>query len=368
MKIVITGGHISPALAVIEEIRKKRRNKIYFIGRQTAFEGDSAPSFEKIAVSSLHIPFYAITSARLQRVWTRYTLLSIIKFPKAFFEAVVILRNISPDVILSFGGYVGFIVGLAAYFLRIPLVIHEQTQRAGFANKFLAKFARYICISFPSSRRYFGREKNNIILTGLPLRKEIFSKSKKIVFSNHLPTIYITGGSAGAHFINNLILGLLDKLLKRYNIIHQTGDSSVYKDYERLEAKKRSFDENLQKRYLLKKFFSSKDIGSVYRSADLVVGRAGINTVMEILALGKICFLIPLPYGQKNEQLDNARLVKRLNAGDFVEQKKLVNGLFLEKIEYMLKNKKRFVPDKRVDKLVKKDAALQIVKIVEKCL
>ena len=124
-------------------------------------------------ITKLGIPFYAINTARLQRKFTKHTVPSLIKFPLGFIQSLKILRKIKPEVVLGFGGYISLPVVLAAAFLKIPIVIHEQTLEAGFANKIEAKFARKICISWQSSEKYFPKEKT--VLTGNPLRQVILN-------------------------------------------------------------------------------------------------------------------------------------------------------------------------------------------------
>jgi UDP-N-acetylglucosamine--N-acetylmuramyl-(pentapeptide) pyrophosphoryl-undecaprenol N-acetylglucosamine transferase len=229
MKIIIIGGHLSPALAVIEELKNE---EIYYLGRKHAFEGDKAISLEYEEVSKLGIPFYSINAARLQRKFTSRTIPSLAKFPSGFFQSLKALKQIKPDVVLGFGGYVSLPVVLAAFFLRIPIVIHEQTLEAGFANRMEAKFARKICISWQSSEQYFPKQKT--VLTGNPLRGIVLN-AKPFKEETGLPKIYITGGSSGSHSINLLVEKSLKELLEKFTVVHQTGDARRHADFERLQ-------------------------------------------------------------------------------------------------------------------------------------
>src|SRR3990167_6775375 len=174
MKIVIIGGHLTPALSVIEALPKDAQ--ILYIGRKYSLEGDKALSLEYQAITKKGIPFSAIKTGRLQRRITRYTLPSLVKIPYGFGQSLTILRRFKPNVVVGFGGYVSLPVILAAKTLKIPIVIHEQTLEAGFTNKIVAGFADKICISFESSHKYFPKEKT--VLTGNPIRRTLIKPSK----------------------------------------------------------------------------------------------------------------------------------------------------------------------------------------------
>lgn len=352
MKVVLIGGHLSPALSVIQKLKKEN---VFYIGRRHVFEGDDALSLEHEEIVKLGIPFYSIKTARMQRKITRYTFLSLTKFPLGFYQSIKILKEIKPDVVLGFGGYVQIPVVLAAYILKIPVVIHEQTLEAGFANKLVSGLAKKICISFESSKEFFPKEKT--VLTGNPVKEEIINaKGEKI--NNKVPVIYITGGSTGSHFINNLIEKTLPKLLEKYIVIHQTGDSKKYKDFDKLKDLKNNLTKNFSQKYEIKKFLNANEAAKAISKADLVIGRSGINTVTELIYLKKPAFLIPLPFGQKNEQLKNAEFLKSLGLCEFIVQASLSESLFISAVNSMVKNLanykllKSFVLENSADKIV----------------
>lgn len=343
MKVVLVGGHLSPALAVLENLEK---NNTYYIGRKYSFEGDNALSLEYQEIIKLNIPFYSLNTARLQRKFTRYTFTSLLKMPAGFYQALKILSKIRPDVVLSFGGYLSLPVGLAAYFLKIPLVIHEQTLQIGLANKILSPFARKICISWQSSGKFFPKEKT--ILTGNPIKKDTLKllNSKKIV--NNPPLIYITGGSAGSHAINEFIEKSLDKLLNKFEIFHQTGDSKIYNDFEKLCIVKKHLGEEKSKKYTLTKFLTPKESSLMLARADLVIGRSGINTVTELIYLQKPALLIPLPFSQKREQARNAEYIKSTGLAEVIDQTSLTTDSFINAIFSMYKNINKYKLNKRI--------------------
>lgn len=361
MKILVTGGHFTPAYAVIEKL--KNNNEIIFVGRKYAFEGENSESLEFKTISELGIKFYDLKTGRFQRRFTKHTIPSLLKVPGGIIKAISLVKKINPDIVLTFGGYIGLPVSLAAYISGVPIVVHEQTQDAGLSNKIISRFAHKVCVSFESSRKYFPQ--NKVVFTGNPVRQEIFKPLKSIDIPENLRIIYITGGSTGSHFINDLVLGSLSRLLEKYVVIHQTGDSGVFRDFEKLEKARRSFSFELQKRYILKKFISLSEIGWIYKNASIVVARSGINTVCEILALSKLCLLIPLPHGQSEEQLKNANLVKKSVLGDYIEQNKINEDIFLRKINIMLQNENIYKVKSETKNNKFGNASLKIARVVK---
>jgi UDP-N-acetylglucosamine--N-acetylmuramyl-(pentapeptide) pyrophosphoryl-undecaprenol N-acetylglucosamine transferase len=323
MKVVIVGGHLSPALAVIEKLKNE---EVFYIGRKHAFEGDKALSPEYREIEKLTIPFFALNTGRLQRKFSKHTIPSLIKVPFGFVRSFAILKKIKPDVVLGFGSYMFLPVAFAAKLLDIPVVAHEQTMEAGAANKIVAKIAKKICISWKSSEKFFPKEKT--VLTGNPLREEI-----------------ITGGGSGAHAINLLAEKTLDRLLEKYAVIHQTGWSEIYRDFERLEKIK-------NKNYECRKFLDTKQAALAISRADLVVGRSGINTVTELIYLNRPAFLIPIPSGQNNEQ----------GLGEYVRQQELTPELFISGIESMMAKIENYQVKESV---IFEDAAEKIVKVIK---
>lgn len=358
MKILITGGHLSPALSVIEKLKGE---DILYVGRKHALEGDKAFSLEYQTIKNLGIPFFPITTGKLQRKFTRHTTSSFLKFPLGFFQSFFVLKRFKPDVVLGFGSYVSLPIIIISSILKIPVVIHEQTLEAGFANKLSARFAAKICISFESSKRFFPLKK--VVLTGNPLRKEIIAVSK--MENKGLPLLYITGGSLGSHFINNLVKDTVKKLLKDFQVLHQTGDAKEYQDFDTLLRIKNELPENGEN-YTVRKFLTPAESAEALKKADLVVARAGINTVSELLFLGKPSLLIPLPFTQNNEQLKNAQFLKTLGLGEILEQKKITTEVFLHTLERMYKNINIYKENSSKSKgLIDKDASSKIAEVVK---
>ncbi len=369
MKILITaggGGHFAPALSVITSLSKE--DKVLLVGTKHGLEGDGAITLEYQTAQALSILFVPLTTGRLQRKLSRHTLFSLFKTPYGLYQAIKILRKFQPDVVLSFGGYVSFPVVIASFLLRIPCVIHEQTLEAGMANKIAAVFATKICISWESSKRFFPAKKT--VLTGNPIRKfTVHSSQFTVTNKEHLPMIYITGGSLGSHAINVLVGECIEKLLREYIIIHQTGDAKQYEDFNRLQKLRESFPKELQERYVLTKFISPFTVLEILEKADLVVGRSGINMVSELIFFGKPSLLIPLPFSQNNEQTKNALFLESLGLGKVLPQKALTDDILYAAIVSMIKEKEKYLKNAAIArKAMPIDAAQKIIEVVKSVL
>lgn len=345
MRIVIVGGHIGPALAVIENLPKD--TDIFFIGRRHTFEGDTADSFEYQQVRKLGIPFHSLRAGRLQRRISRHVFSPLLQSPSGVFGAYRLLSQFKPDVVLSFGGYLSVPVAFAARLLSIPVVIHEQTLHAGLANKIIAKFAVKICISWEKSSPFFPKTKT--VLTGIPLRSAILKKEKNNKPDTpSLPLLYVTGGSSGSHAINELVCQNLPGLLSVARIVHQTGNAYAGKDYEQLLEVKASLPQLLKDRYEVVHFLSDSETASVLRKADLVISRSGINTVSELLYLEKPSLCIPLPYGQIGEQEENALFLVSTGLSEILRQQDATPKVFIDTVVTMLA--KRHTYQLRIDR------------------
>lgn len=359
MKILIIGGHLSPAMSVIENLKN---HEVFYVGRKYAIEGDSAVSLEFKEIDKIGIPFFNLETARLQRKFTRHTVPSLLKFPRGLVESYLILKKIKPDVILGFGGYVQVPLILAAKSFNIPTVIHEQTFEAGLSNRAVARLVTKICISWDSSSFYFPKEKT--VLTGLPIKKELIELKMRKQVKNKRPILYITGGSLGSHMINQLVSKSLDNILNVFTVIHQTGDSQVYRDYESLLNKKNDLNSTASNSYSLSKFLSTSEAILAMKKADIVVARSGINTVLELLYLEKPSFLIPISYSQKNEQLKNAQFLKDAGLAEIGDENNLNSESFVVQLKNMYSNISKYKIN-RSEKFNFDNAAVKIVRILE---
>lgn len=322
MKILLTGAHFTTALAVIEELKKFPGVELVYVGRKFSQEGDKTPSVESAKLHKMGVKFIALTTGRLQRSFTLYTIPSLLKIPIGTVQSLWIILTEKPDVVLSFGGYISVPMVCVAWIFSVPVIIHEQTLVSGLANKISSFFADKIAVSFSESN--YPPEKT--VLTGNPIRREILNikrRSKK----GGLPMILITGGNQGSHALNLAVEGCIEDLTRIAKIIHQTGDSK-FKDYERL-SKLQSPNYQL---------FRWVEMADVLPHVDVVVSRAGANTLVELAYLGIPSLVIPIPYLYGDEQNKNAKFFQKMGLATVLPQSNLSSATLLKNILWMLKN------------------------------
>ena len=319
--LFICGGHFSPAIALTEELTGLKDLNIFYLGRKFALEGEKTLSFEYRQISKLQTPFLEITSGRLQRHLSFYTVFSLFKIPVGIIQSIKYFNKYKPDLIMSFGGYVAFPVSFTARLLGVDVITHEQTRVMGLANRIIARFAKLIK------------------LTGLPVRKSIFKfKNTRITeFGNRkLQLIYITCGSLGSRSVNLIIQQIVPELLKKFRIFHICGESRNNSDYHRLSRLRSSLERKLKGNYFLVTSLDYQLAGEVLKNSFLVIARSGINTVAEIFIHRKKAILIPLPWAAYNEQLDNAEILKKTGLAKIINQEDLSGKNLLQSIDLLI--------------------------------
>ncbi|MEA2020363.1 MAG: UDP-N-acetylglucosamine--N-acetylmuramyl-(pentapeptide) pyrophosphoryl-undecaprenol N-acetylglucosamine transferase [Patescibacteria group bacterium] len=320
-KVVFTGGHHTSAVAVIDELKKSQgladKVQIYFIGHRYSMHQEEIRSAEYCEIRGRGIPFYNLHAGKLYKT---VNLWEWLKVPYGFVQALCILLRLRPSLIFSFGGYLAAPVVFAGWVLGIPSVTHEQTVVAGWANKFAARFAEKIFISWPQSGKFFPRKK--VTFTGLPLREEIVALAQSSAWKSSPredPVLYITGGKQGSQVINQTVANCLEDLLSQFFIYHQTG----FLDFAEFKKRAEKLPPGLEGRYMVSDYYSEKEVAEIYKKAMVVVGRAGAHTTYELAALGKPAVLVPIPWASHNEQEKNARLLEQVGLARVLPQDKL---------------------------------------------
>lgn len=346
-KIVITGGgsggHVSVALGFISRLEKEYQNalkQILYIGGDMAMEGEkNAKSIEHRLLQNTNIPFKIIRTGKLQRRLHPSTILLLLKTFGGIIDSYKILKEFKPDMVFSTGGYVSVPVCMVSWLLHIPIYIHEQTAAVGLANRIASRFATKIFITFPESKQHFPSKK--VIHTGNIVREEVFQNTGegevidacKLMKKDKLPIIYISGGSQGSHIINTVILQMLNYLTQEYQVILQTGENTITKDYEKLLKAQMKLPEKIRHRFYPVKYISSQEIGYIYNNMDLFIGRSGANTVYEIGILNKPAIFIPIPWVTHNEQYKNAKILQDLGIAKILPEGELSAETLFEAIK-----------------------------------
>ncbi|MEI6886856.1 MAG: UDP-N-acetylglucosamine--N-acetylmuramyl-(pentapeptide) pyrophosphoryl-undecaprenol N-acetylglucosamine transferase [bacterium] len=372
-RILITGGHLTPAIAVSDELTRKGFTNIIWIGHRHSQVMDKNDSAEYKYVAKKGLKFVELKAGKLFRVWSADTLLpglkALINIPVGFFQSIFILLKYKPSLVISFGGYLALPIVIGAFFLRIKRVTHEQTIVSGLSNRIIGKFVNKVFISWKYSEKYFNPKKT--IFSGNPVRNSIFEvKGNSFSFESDRPTIYVTGGNQGSNVINQTVVPLLPTLLHEFNIIHQTGNSSVTEDFERCKAVKEKLEDSLARRYIVKDYIYEDEIGDVMNRADIIIGRSGANMCSEIMALAKYSILIPIEVSSHNEQFLNAKALEELGLAKILLQKNLktesLNKSIYEVLRYKtmglnLNGKKIETTIEKINKTIKNNSAEIIV-------
>lgn len=299
-----TGGHIFPALAIANAIRKLNpETEFLFVGAQGKME------MEKVPAAGYKIEGLWISG--IKRELTIDNLSFPFKVLSSVSKALRIIREFKPDVAVGVGGYASGPLLYAASLKNIPCLIQEQNSYPGITNKILAKRVQKICVAYDGMEKYFPKEK--ILLTGNPVRENVLKiegkRQEAFSFFRLNPekkTILVVGGSQGARSINRSILAGLNEIRHAdVQVVWQTG--KLFYD-EAQNAVSSAGMENVR----VFDFISQMDFA--YAAADLIVSRAGASTVSEILLVGKPSVMVPLPTAAEDHQTKNIEAMVRKNA------------------------------------------------------
>lgn len=366
IKIVLTGGHAgTTALAVTEELIRRSGARyvwdIYFVGTKRSLEGSVAPTIESEVLPKAGVKFHEIITGRIQRKFTFWSIPSLAQIPIGFLHAFIVLKKVKPHIILSFGAFASFPIVFVGWILRIPIVVHEQTAIYGRANKMSSIFAKIIVLARKSSLDFYPRKKTEIV--GNPLLTQIANIEPKLEIG-YPPTIYITGGSRGSVALNSLIEQILEALLNDYHIIHQTG----YGDFKKFKKIRNSLKANYKISYEIYSVIDPMQVDGVFKRADIIVARAGANTVSDIIAAKRPALLIPLPIAYKDEQEINAHFAQNFGVAKVLSQKSLTSDILLTEINKTRKSWKEIVFKVKDKNSPDIGASKRLVDIVERIL
>lgn len=332
-----TGGHFYPLIAISEAIHDLVREErivapsLYFL----------APSaFDEKALFENGISYVYVPAGRIRRYFSLANLLSPFVVFFGVCRALVTLFRLYPDVVISKGGFGSVPTVIAAWILRIPIIIHESDAKPGRANLFGARFATKIAISFESSRQFFRKKDQvKIARTGIPLRKALMRLEKEgarqyLKLEQGLPTILILGGSLGAAKINEVILSALTDLTAFTNVIHQTGVAN-FKDVESVSKVILHKSEHEQ-RYHAFGYLDEVSLQRAAGAADLIISRAGASAIAEIGLWKKPAVLIPIPESVSHDQRTNAYSYADTGAAIVLEEGNLTPHVLASEVKRIL--------------------------------
>ncbi len=343
--IVLTGGgtagHVTPNIALLPELRKAGYD-IYYIG--------SKDGIERKLMLDQGVPYAGVSTGKLRRYFDLQNFTDPFKVLTGIKQSTSVLNKIKPDVVFSKGGFVSVPVVRAAYSLGIPCIIHESDMTPGLANKLCIPCARHVCVNFPETVPYIKDSKG--VVTGSPIRQELFEGSKEAGvkfcgFKEEKPVLMVMGGSQGAVAINEGIRSILSILTDKFNVIHLCGKGNLSREHSRVEG-------YAQFEYI------GKELPDLFAAADIVVSRAGANSICELLALKKPALLIPLSRkSSRGDQILNAESFKKQGFAHVLEEENITDEVLFASIKNLYNEK-----DKLIEKMERSNQSDAIEKIM----
>ena len=328
-RIVLTGGgtagHVTPNIALLPKLRELGYD-VHYIG--------SYNGIEKTLIEACDVPYYGISSGKLRRYFDLKNFSDPFKVLKGFSEASKLLKKLKPDVVFSKGGFVSVPVVIAAKQHRIPVIIHESDMTPGLANKLSIPAAYKVCCNFPETIDHLPKGK--AVLTGSPIREELMtgSREKALKFtglSGNKPVLLIIGGSLGSVVVNEAVRSVLPKLLERFEIIHLCGKG-------KLDQTLTAMNGYVQYEYI------SDELKDLFALSDIVISRAGANSICEFLALRKPALLVPLSAAaSRGDQILNANSFAKQGYASVLEEEQLTGDTLLAALQDLWENRQSYI-------------------------
>jgi len=324
----VTGGHITPLIAVAKKLKEKDPEaEFIFIGPRSKLEEDF--------MGEAGIPIKKILTGKMRRYFSWLNFVDVFKIPIGIIQALCLLLWHMPDAVFSKGGAASLPVVVAAWVYRIPVMIHESDANPGLANSMLGKFSTRVAVSYPEAESYFPAAQ--VVLTGAPLRADInqgdAAKARQMFsLTESRKTIFVFGGSQGAKAINEKILEILPDLLHKYQVIHQTGE----KNYEAVVRRAGEAGIKAGREGYHPVAFIGPEIKDIFAVSDLVISRAGNNSISEIAANGKPSILIPIEHSANGHQRINAFAVAKFGGCVVLEESNLGAHMLMGQIDEIM--------------------------------
>ena len=345
MKIVLagggTGGHVIPALAIAEELRRQ--------GHDAAFVG-TARGIETRLVPQAGFPLHLVKIGAFNRVSLATRLATVARLPLSVFSAMRILRGFGAQVVIGVGGYAAAPATMAAVLLGVPVVLFEPNVVPGFANRVVARFATNAAVHFAQTGRWFRRFE----VTGVPVRPSFFALPAR---RTRPPALLLFGGSQGARALNRILRESAAELLRRIpelKIVHQTGE----REFDAL----RKFYEDAGLGVEVRPFLD--DMAQRFADSDLIVCRSGASTVAEIAAAGKCALFVPFPGAADDHQLRNAELLAQAGAALLINERELTAERFVTHVTELLNDAPRMAEmGEKARALAHRDAAAHVAEM-----
>lgn len=308
-----TGGHVYPALSVIEQLPAAYKSEVYWIG--------SRQGMEREIINREGLRYFPVFSGKLRRYVSFRNFLDMFKVLFAVVQSIVIFLRDRPGVLFSKGGYVSVPPVMAASILRIPVICHESDMSPGLATRIAARFAKRILVSYSRTKDYFPAKcSSRIAVTGVPVRSSIIEGSREegLAFLGRpdKPVLLVLGGSLGSKIINDCVDAALNELKKLFYVVHQRGSNDG-----------QSFD---TPGYTARVYFHD-ELAPLIAACDFVVSRAGATGLWEFGKAGKVLVLVPLgSSASRGDQLQNAEYFEKMNAAITIREEELEPAVLIK--------------------------------------
>ncbi|KTC66017.1 UDP-N-acetylglucosamine-N-acetylmuramyl-(pentapeptide) pyrophosphoryl-undecaprenol N-acetylglucosamine transferase (plasmid) [Legionella adelaidensis] len=349
-RIVLTGGgtagHVTPNIALIE-VLKEEGWQIDYIG--------SEDSVEKEMITAINVPYHAISSGKLRRYFSWKNFLDPFKILLGILQSYRLLRKLKVDVVFSKGGFVAFPVVVGAWLNNIPIIAHESDLSPGLANRLSFPFVSKICVTFTPARNFF-KKKTKVEVTGTPIRKQLFlgNKEKGLAlcgFTKEKPCLLFIGGSQGANSLNTCIRQSLNHLIEHFQVIHLCGKGKVANSYQNHPG-------------YFQMEYAKDELADLFAASDIVISRAGANSLYEILALSKPHVLIPLSrQASRGDQIQNARYFQEKGVSKIIMEEDLTPNMLVAAINEVQKTKEQII--EKIDALNISSATEKIAAMIK---
>ena len=319
-----TGGHIYPALAIADILSDDLGAKPFYIGAKDGMEAQ--------VLKNELIPFYGLALGPLVGISFFGKIKNMLKNIGSFFKSFSILGKIKPRLIIGTGGFVCGPVLAAAYFSRIPIIIHEQNVEPGMTNRLLSHIAKEIWMTFNESASFFPKGKKKI-LTGMPLRasfqKDLMTKKEAkahFKFTDNDKVLLVTGGSQGSRVINKNIMESYKDIIEilGYKIIHITGPALYDEVVKQLKVTDNEFIK--ENKLIVTGYMNEMDIA--LQAADIAIGRSGASFICELISLSLFSIQVPLKTSAGNHQLKNAKVLEKVGLAKVIKEDELIKDSF----------------------------------------
>ena len=350
-KIILTGGgtagHVTPNLALLPSLRKEEF-EIHYIG--------SYNGIERRLIEDAGIPYDGISSGKLRRYFDIKNFSDPLRVLKGYGQAKRLMKQYRPDIFFSKGGFVSVPVVLAAKHYKIPVIIHESDMTPGLANKICIPAAKKVCCNFPETLNYLPKDK--AVLSGSPIREELLTGDRLsglqyAGLSANRPVILVIGGSLGSVTVNHAVRSILPKLLSQFQVIHICGKGNL--------------DESLigTSGYVQYEYVD-KPLRHLFAAADLIISRAGANSICEILALRKPNILIPLSAAaSRGDQILNANSFAKQGFSTVLEEEVLTSDTLYQAVSDTYKKRTAFI--EAMEKSTLNNAVETIMNLIREC-